>query len=276
MSAKSLRLIILSDGTGETAAGIFRAAMAQFAKYQIYISRYKNIRDQDHLKEILDREGPQHDLLAYTFVEKKLRDYADAYATKHHLRAFDLLGPILNFLSSFFEHDFIATPGRLREVNEEYFKRVEAMEFTLMHDDGKSLHLLDEADIILVGISRTSKTPLSIYLSQLGYKVLNIPLIPGAIIPPKLFEIDQRKIFALTIDPEALLAIRKKRLDKLGSFDHRSYADVNSVSEEVEWANSLFAKNKKWKVFDITGKALEETAADIVKLLQLKSHNPFK
>jgi [pyruvate, water dikinase]-phosphate phosphotransferase / [pyruvate, water dikinase] kinase len=275
MNSKSLRLMILSDGTGETAAGIFRAAMAQFSKYQIYISRYKNIRSQEHLNEILDREGPSHDLLAYTFVEKSLRDFADHYATEHHLRAFDLLGPILSFLSHFFEHDFVAKPGRLREVNEDYFKRVEAMEFTLMNDDGKNITLLEEADIILVGISRTSKTPLSIYLSQLGYKVLNIPLIPGTEIPEKLYTINQQKIFALTIDPQTLFEIRKKRLEKLGSQIHHSYADLKTVSEEIEWANSLYAKNRKWKVFDITGKALEETASDIIRLIQLRDHNPF-
>lgn len=268
--------MILSDGTGETAAGIFRAAMAQFSKYQIYISRYKNIRDCDHLKEILDKEGPAHDLLAYTFVEKSLRDYADRYATEHHLRAFDLLGPILNFLSSFFEHNFVAKPGRLREVNEEYFRRVEAMEFTLLNDDGKNISVLEEADIILVGISRTSKTPLSIYLSQLGYKVLNIPLIPGTEIPQKLFTIDQRKIFALTIEPQTLLEIRKKRLEKLGSHEHHSYADLRSVSEEIEWADTLYSKNRKWKVFDITGKALEETASDIIRVLQIQKSNPFE
>ncbi|MEX1100116.1 MAG: kinase/pyrophosphorylase, partial [Bacteriovoracaceae bacterium] len=158
----------------------------------------------------------------------------------------------------------------------QYFEKVAAVEFTLNHDDGRNIKTLEEADVVLVGISRTSKTPLSIYLSLEGVKVVNIPIVMGLPLPEKLFEIDQRKIFGLTIDPEALHEIRKNRLTRLGVDSDGEYADIRKVSEEIEWANGVFAENKRWPVFNVTGKALEETAAEIMKMLTMRKANRFK
>ena len=135
---------------------------------------------------------------------------------------------------------------------------------------------LEEADVILLGISRTSKTPLSIYLSLEGIKVVNVPIIMNMPLPEKIFDINQRKIFGLTIDPEALHEIRKNRLSRLGAVKDGDYADMNKVVEEIEWANSLFSENKRWPIFNVTGKALEETAAEIKKLLSMRKENRFK
>ena len=162
-------------------------------------------------------------------------------------------------------------------MNDQYFKRVAAIEFTLNHDDGRNINSLEEADVVLVGISRTSKTPLSMYLSLEGIKVVNVPIVMGVPVPDKLFQIDQRKTFGLTIDPEALFQIRKNRLSRLGlSKDEGDYADISKVTEEIEWANRIFAENKRWPVFNVTGKALEETAAEIIKLLNMRKVNRFK
>ena len=168
-------------------------------------------------------------------------------------------------------------PGLLHQVNDEYYNRVAAMEFTLNHDDGRNVESLHLADVILVGVSRTSKTPLSVYLSHKGLKVVNIPIIEGTDLPKELYEVDQRKIFALTIDAPALEEIRKKRLDRLGAVEHTgNYANQKNVTKELEWANNIFSKNKRWPVFNVTDKALEETAAEILKLINMRKNNIFK
>ena len=171
----------------------------------------------------------------------------------------------------------MSEPGLLHAVNDEYYKRVEAMEFTLNHDDGRNLESLHLTDVILIGVSRTSKTPLSVYLSQHGIKVVNIPMIKGQPLPKELFEVDQRKIFALTIDAHSLSEIRKNRLQRLGANRHQGdYAEEDKIVEEIEWANNIFKENKRWPVFNVTDKALEETAADIMRLLNMRKNNVFK
>jgi regulator of PEP synthase PpsR (kinase-PPPase family) len=162
-------------------------------------------------------------------------------------------------------------------VNDQYFKRVAAIEFTLNHDDGRNINSLEEAEVVLVGISRTSKTPLSMYLSLEGIKTVNVPIVMGVTLPEKLFQVDQRKIFGLTIDADELFKIRKNRLSRLGlSNDEGDYADITKVTQEIEWANKIFSENKRWPVFNVTGKALEETAAEIMKLLNMRKVNRFK
>jgi regulator of PEP synthase PpsR (kinase-PPPase family) len=167
-------------------------------------------------------------------------------------------------------------PGLHHAVNDEYFEKVAAVEFTLNHDDGRNIRSLEEADVILIGISRTSKTPLSIFLSLEGLKVVNIPIVMGLPVPEKVFEVDQRKIFCLTIDPSTLHEIRKNRLTRLGVDQGGDYADIHKVVQEVEWANDLYAQNQRWPVFNVTGKALEETAADIKKIITTRKRNRFR
>jgi regulator of PEP synthase PpsR (kinase-PPPase family) len=148
-----------------------------------------------------------------------------------------------------------------------YFKRIEAIEYTVRHDDGKTLNELDKADIVLVGISRTSKTPLSIFLSHKGWKVANIPLVPGSPLPLQLFKIDQRKIIGLIIDIDSLQRIRKNRLEKFGQDSGGEYASIQQILKEIEYAENLFKQNKRWPVFNVTERALEETASEIVRLI---------
>ncbi|MBL7665029.1 MAG: kinase/pyrophosphorylase [Bacteriovoracaceae bacterium] len=273
---KRLKIIIISDGTGETATSLVRASMVQFSDNDIYFTRYKNIRTKEQIQEIFAENSQHHHLIAYTLVSIELRSYLQQQAQKYHVRSVDLLGPMLSALSNAFDIEPEAKPGKLHEVNDAYFKRVAAIEFTLNHDDGQNLHSLEEADIVLVGVSRTSKTPLSIYLSLEGLKVVNIPLVRGMVLPEKLFQIDQKKIFALTIHPETLHKIRLNRLNRLGVNDKEDqYADMKKVIDEIEWANDIFDKNKKWPVFNVSGKALEETASEIIRIIQNRKTNRF-
>ena len=276
-SGKRLKLMIISDGTGETATTMARVTMKQFQQHDIYFTRYKNIRTTEQVDAIFEEAVSSHDLIIYTIVDKNLREYLSKLSRMKYIRALDLLGPMLTSFSNIFDTEPLNTPGLAREVNQEYFERVNAMEFTLNHDDGKNLDSLYLADVVLVGISRTSKTPLSIYLSLHGIKVVNIPLIYGSPLPQELKNIDQRKIFGLTINADALYAIRRNRLRKLGMDDRDgNYASMSKVIEENEWANNLFSKNKKWSVFNVTGKALEEMATEIIHLLKMRENNIFK
>ena len=274
---KKLKLIIISDGTGETASSMAKAAIAQFKNTDVYFTRYKNVRSKEQIDAIFTEAGLHHDMIVYTVVSLELREYIAELSRKKFIRSVDLMGPILTAFSNFFDQEPTNEPGLLHAVNESYFKRVEAMEFTLNHDDGRNINSLHLADVILVGISRTSKTPLSMFLSLHGIKVVNVPIIEKQLLPDELFKVDQRKIFGLTIDPESLYAIRKNRLTRLGAEKHQGdYATMGSIVDEVEWANKIFAENKRWPVFNVTGKALEETAAEIMKLLNMRKTNIFK
>ena len=272
-----LKVIVISDGTGETASAITRAAMAQFQDKEIFFTRYKNIRTREQIDAIFQEAAIHHDIVVYTIVSVELRAYISDLSKRDHVRSVDVMGPLLSTFSNFFESEPDYQPGILHAVNDQYFKRVAAIEFTLNHDDGRNISSLDEADVVLVGISRTSKTPLSMYLSLEGIKVVNVPIVMGVEVPEKLFQIDQRKVFGLTIDSDALFQIRKNRLSRLGlTNDEGDYADMSKVTEEIEWANRIFAENKRWPIFNVTGKALEETAAEIIKLLNMSKVNRFK
>lgn len=272
-----LKVIVISDGTGETASAITRAAMAQFEEKEIFFTRYKNIRSKEQIDAIFQEAAIHHDIVVYTIVSVELRAYIAELSKRDHVRSVDVMGPLLSAFSNFFEAEPNYQPGLLHAVNDQYFKRVAAIEFTLNHDDGRNINSLEEADVVLVGISRTSKTPLSMYLSLEGVKTVNVPIVMGVPLPEKLFQVDQRKIFGLTIDPDELFKIRKNRLSRLGlANDEGDYADIAKVTEEIEWANRIFSENKRWPVFNVTGKALEETAAEIIKLLNMRKVNRFK
>ncbi|MBT4793422.1 MAG: kinase/pyrophosphorylase [Halobacteriovoraceae bacterium] len=273
---KNLKVIIISDGTGETAKEMTRAAITQFQSKEIFFTRYKNVRTKDHIDAIFQEAALHHDMVVYTIVSPQLRLYVHNISKKEHVRSVDLLGPLLTNLANLFETEPDYQPGLLHAVNDKYFEKVAAVEFTLNHDDGRNLKSLDECDVVLVGISRTSKTPLSIFLSMQGLKVVNIPIILGMPLPENLLQIDQRKIFGLTIDPETLREIRQNRLAKLGTNVSGDYANTRQVVEEVEWANQIFEVNRRWPVFNVTNKALEETATEITKLLNMRSRNRFK
>ncbi len=272
-----LKVIVISDGTGETASAITRAAMTQFEDKEIFFTRYKNIRTKEQIDAIFQEAAIHHDIVVYTIVSVELRAYIADLSKRDHVRSVDVIGPLLTTFSNFFEAEPDYKPGLLHAVNDQYFKRVAAIEFTLNHDDGRNITSLEEADVVLVGISRTSKTPLSMYLSLEGIKTVNVPIVMGVTLPEKIFQIDQRKIFGLTIDPDELFKIRKNRLSRLGlSNDEGDYANISKVTQEIEWATKIFSENKRWPVFNVTGKALEETAAEIIKLLNMRKVNRFK
>lgn len=274
MSKNGHRIIIVSDGTGETAAQMTKAAMVQFSNHDVYFTRYKNVRNEAQIEAICEDASINRDLIVYTIVSPQLRAFLATKATEKNIPCVDLLGPLLVGLANHFGYAPKSIAGLLHDVNEEYFKRIEAMEYTIAHDDGRDLTGLEKADLVILGISRTSKTPLSMYLSHQGWKVCNIPLIKDFEIPKPVYEIDQRRVVGLTIDPEDLATIRRARLERLGQDKGGEYADPEMVNQEIEYANELFRRNRRWPVFNVTGKALEETASEIMKLMASRRITP--
>ncbi|MCO5143087.1 MAG: kinase/pyrophosphorylase [Oligoflexia bacterium] len=266
-----VKILIISDGTGETASLMTKAGLVQFSDREITYTRYKNIRTQLQIESIFQDAADRHDLVVYTLVSPELRKYTQEMSQKHKVLAIDLLGPLLNSLAAFFETQPASQPGLTHSVNEQYFQRIAAMEYTIQHDDGKSLDRIHDADIVILGISRTSKTPLSMYLSLQGYRVCNIPIVTGIPVPSEVYKVDPNKIIALTIQADVLHTIRKARLERLGK-DPRdqtreNYASMDHVVQDIEYANEIFKQNRKWPIFDVSGKALEETASEIIRII---------
>ena len=265
----SQAIYVMSDGTGETAALMLKAALVQFKTQDVKFFRYKNVRNKSQLISVLDHLPEKTGLIVHTLVSPALRNLVSLETSKRGFLAVDLMGPLLENLGTLLNKEIptASFPGGLRSVDEKYFKKIAAIEFTVKYDDGKCLEGLDKADIILVGISRTSKTPLSIFLSYKGLKVANVPLVEGQAVPDELFKVDQKKIVGLKIEIDALQRIRMKRLEKFGQDPHGSYASLSHINKEIQFAEELFSKNKRWPVVNVTDRALEETAAEIARIV---------
>ena len=269
------QIFLLSDGTGETVQNTVKAALTQYMTESVRLRKFKNLRSAESVLPILDEAKRLNAIVVYTIVTPDVRNALMEGVRDRKLTAVDLLGPMLTAFSNHLKSMPTSIPGLLHEVNEEYFKRIEAIEFTVKHDDGALATDLQHADIVLVGVSRTSKTPLSVFLAHKGFKVANVPLVKGIEPPEALYKIDQRKIIGLTINPEMLAEIRKQRLQKLGKDLSDSYANISMIRGELEWALEIFARHRRWPVFDVTNKALEETATEIEKVLLQRKNFTF-
>lgn len=267
MSDRTYTVYILSDSTGETAATMIRAALVQYSNREINIVRHKNVRTDLQAEAVVEECFENRGILAYTVASPQLRAKIREMASSKGIPYYDLLGPLLGTLDTYLGDHSESHVGALRAVDERYFKRIEAIEYTVKHDDGKTFAELDKADIVLVGISRTSKTPLSIFLSHKGWKVANVPLVLNTPLPEELFKIDQRRIVGLIIDMDSLQRIRKSRLEKFGQDPGGSYASMSHIAQEIEYAEKIYKQNRRWPVFNVTERALEETASEIVRII---------
>jgi regulator of PEP synthase PpsR (kinase-PPPase family) len=193
-----------------------------------------------------------------------LRDFLINEADRRMIKAIDVIGNFIVQLSIFLKEKPLEIPGRQYILDEEYFKRIDAINFSVKHDDGKLPQGMKEADIILVGLSRTGKTPLSTYLANQGWKVANVPVHPDMETPQELLQTDQRKVFALIINVESLVKLREARLKQLGLEPDAKYADPVRVFDEIEWCMNFFKENHRWRIVDVSNKAIEEVAASIV------------
>ena len=261
----------VSDGTGDTVEKMARAALLQFDETHVVLHRINRVRTIAEVNDVLERAHTAPGIVIHTLVDESIRRHLNERARHSGVPVVDLLGPLLGEMEHLFAAAPRVRPGLFHQVNEAYFKRIEAIEFTLKHDDAQALETLPEADVILVGISRTSKTPLSVYLAHEGYRTANVPLFKEISPPPELFKADQRRIAALTIDPEALQGIRRERLRRYRHPDGTRYAELRHIEEELDYSRTIFRQNRLWPVIDVTGKAIEETANEVLKALGLVS-----
>jgi [pyruvate, water dikinase]-phosphate phosphotransferase / [pyruvate, water dikinase] kinase len=256
-------IFVLSDSTGSTAETVARAAVMQFSDANIRIRRFPNVRTEAALRRILNLAKGENAMVVHTVGLRTLRDLMNYETDRLGLNSLDLLGPLLTRLSTHLGRVPYNLPGLLHQLDDAYFGRVEAVEFTVRHDDGLGMDTLAGADIIIAGVSRTSKTPLSMYLAHLGHRVANVPIVPGIPPPEQLLDAPKEKVFGLIIRPEALIRVREERLRKLGVRKKTSYVDNHAIQEELVQARRLF-QSQGWHVIDVSGKAVEEVATELM------------
>ena len=260
-------VFVISDGTGETCAAAVRAAMLQFqVPWRLRV--FGGVRHESELRRVMAQAAESRALVVFSLVEGKSVLALQSQAEQRGVTIVDLLGPLIAKVAQRLHAEPRHQPGLLHGFTDDYFERIEAVEFAVRHDDGANMHTLVEADIVLTGVSRTSKTPLSMYLAQRGYKTGNIPLVPGVDPPRVLLEMDPRKVFGLLIDPGNLKPLRQARVRAIGSRTYASaYTDPESMKTELEQARRLF-RQRGWKTVDVGGRAVEENASRIVDLYQ--------
>ncbi|GAB6152594.1 pyruvate, water dikinase regulatory protein [Desulfosporosinus burensis] len=266
MTAQMSVIYVISDALGETAEFVSRAAAAQFIGVKTRIRRVPYVRDQAHLEDIMEEAIAEQAILVYTLVLKDLRDYIERKAFEKGLKTVDILGPLIGALSSQTGMDPTHTPNIIHRLDEQYFRKVEAIEFAVKYDDGKDSRGVLYADVVLIGVSRTSKTPLSMYLAHKGLKAANIPLVPEVDPPEELFRISSRKVVGLTLRPELLNQIRTERLKTLGLGATADYANLDRIMRELEYARGIM-RRLGCPIIDATGKAVEETASIVLEML---------
>ena len=262
-----LKVYIVSDSLGETGELVARAAISQFKSEKHQIIRYPYIQDIEALKKILDEALDTNDsIFIYTLIDKDLIEFVKKYTDKTKLQTVDLMSPLIQALSLKLGEEPSYESGAIRKLDETYFKRIDAIEFAVKYDDGKDPRGFKSADIVLLGVSRTSKTPLSMYLANKNIKVANLPLVMESEPPKEIFEIPAKKIIGLTNSPQKLNEVREERLRALGLPNGSDYASLTRILEELDFADKIM-KRIGCPIIDVSNKAIEETSGIVLSLL---------
>ncbi len=265
MSSEGRRSIyVISDSTGETGAKVVQAALLQFRHEQVRMRILSNMRDLKALDEAIDRAAAEGALVVYTLVNNEQRMAVLNRAAQYGVQAVDLMGALMARIGTWLHEAPVSQPGLLHRLDEDYFRRVEALEFTVKNDDGQLPKNFPRADIMVVGVSRTSKTPVAAYLASKGYKVANLPLVLDVKPPVEIDQVDPRRVFALHITPRALLEIRRTRVERMGSGASSGYVDLQQIQRELAWARDLVRAHPGWTTIDVTNRAVEETGSEIL------------
>ena len=258
-------IFVVSDSTGETAERVVRAALLQFPDRRVRIRLFTRVRDEAAVDEVMKKAVEAKAMIVFTLVSTDLREYFHSAAASSDVESVDVIGALIHKVGNYVEATPLNRPTATMPLSDEYFRRVEAIEFAVKSDDGKEPRNLRRADLVLTGVSRTSKTPLSTYLAGRGLRVANVPLVLGVPPPPELDELPPEKVVGLTIGVEQLLEIRKARLAQLGMPTDASYGLRDHVRAELEYAADLFRAHPDWMVIDVSGRAIEETATIILE-----------
>ncbi|MCA1385017.1 pyruvate, water dikinase regulatory protein [Bradyrhizobium yuanmingense] len=268
-------LHLVSDSTGETLITVARAVAAQYANVTPVEHVYPLVRSQKQLDRVLDEIEEAPGIVLFTLLEKDLVARLEDKCKQINVPSLSIIGPVMQLFEAYLGAATTGRVGAQHVLNAEYFKRIDALNYTMIHDDGQHVEGLDEADVVLVGVSRTSKTPTSIYLANRGIRTANVPLVPGIPVPAQLETLTRPLVVSLHATPERLIQIRQNRLLSMGaesSSGSDSYTDKQSVTEEVAFARKLSAKHD-WPLLDVTRRSIEETAAAIMKLYSDRQRN---
>ncbi len=272
--SNTYQIYLISDSTGETLDRIFLALKAQFKNIEYKVHSYSFTRTENQILKILEEaKKDEHSVILYTIVDNNLAKYLANKSDEKKIPCFGVLGNLILNFSKILNQKASHEPSGQHALNDEYYERIEAIQFTMNHDDGKSTKDIEKSDIILVGVSRTSKTPTSIYLANRGFKTSNIPLINENSLPKKLKDNPQITcVVGLTTEPERLVEIRKNRMNSLKETENKNYTNIENITKEIIDAKKTFQKYR-WPVIDITRKSVEEAAASIIKIHEIYLNN---
>ena len=272
--SNTYQIYLISDSTGETLDRVFLAIKAQFKNIEYDVKSYFFTRTENQVTKIID-EAKKNDnaIILYTVVDTSLAKFLANKGSEKKIPCFSVLGNLIMNFSKLLNQKASHVPSGQHALNEEYYERIEAIQFTMAHDDGNLVEDVDKADLILLGVSRTSKTPTSIYLANRGYKTLNIPLVNEQSIPESLKKNPKLScVVGLTTEPQRLVDIRKNRMNALKEKENTNYTNINKIEKEINEAKKTFTKYK-WPTIDVTRKSVEETAASIIKIYEIKKNN---
>jgi len=260
----------VSDSTGETLDRIFLALKAQFSNFEYKTIHFSFTRTKNQMDKIISKcKEEKNVIVLYTIVDQTLAKYLNDKCKNNNIPCFEVLGNLISDFSKLLKQEASRKPSGQHVLDEEYYKRIEAVQFTMSHDDGKIISDLDKSDILLVGISRTSKTPTSIYLANRGYRTANVPIIPNKNLPQKLIESSKKTCtIGLVCDPSRLVDVRRNRIESIQEDRPGNYTDEKNIINELENSKKLF-KKYNWPTIDVTRKSVEETAASIIKIFDI-------
>ncbi len=270
-----VHVYLLSDSTGETVNSVARAGLSQFAGVEVIEHRYTLLRSVAQLRRAFETIDNTPGPIIYTLVKKEMRNEVRTYCDEKQLPCISVLGNLITQMSAYIGIATSSTPGKQHALNDNYFTKVEAVNFALSHDDGQNAWNLDAADIVLVGPSRTSKSPTCVYLAHRGLRAANVPYVQECPLPDTLFELSTPLIIGLTIDVERLFQIRESRLATMGHMEESSYIDKERIKQEVMSSRRLFTKHR-WPVIDVTRRSVEETAAHIIQIYDRHRQNGMR
>ena len=268
------QIYLISDSTGETIDRIFLAIKAQFQEFNYEDHQYSFTRTENQIQKILElAKKHKKSIILYTIVDSQLANFLENESHKLNIPCFGVLGKLIENFSQIIKKTATHIPSAQYTLNDEYYKKIEAIQFTMDHDDGNSLEDIEKSDIILLGVSRTSKTPTAIYLANRGFKTSNIPMINESSVPEFLKKNPEKKcVIGLTLEPHRLTEVRKNRMNSLKENHSIDYTNQEKVELEIQNAKKTF-KKYQWPVVDVTRKSVEETAASIIKIYEIKREN---
>ena len=272
--SNTYQVYLVSDSTGETLDRIFLALKAQFKNFKHQTHHFSFTRTENQVLKILQMcKKNQNSIILYTVVDNKLSKFLSDQSNKEKIPCFGVLGDLIISFSKLLNQEASYIPSGQHILNDEYYNRIEAIQFTMNHDDGNSVSDIQKSDIILLGVSRTSKTPTSIYLANKGYKVSNIPLVNENSIPDSLKKNEQKNcVIGLVAEPDRLVEIRKNRLNTLREDQNINYVNIEKIRKEVNQSKKTFQKYR-WPTIDVTRKSVEETAASVIKIFEINKNN---